>query len=161
MNPTLEERATLTIIENTLDPGQAERTTMPLKALGSTVREVLPEHVKPDGTWVVVENGGVLSPEDWHTRMVMPHTELICYPRMSGAVGRMIAGGVLIAAGVLISLIPGGMAFGIPIGLMGLGMIAGGVVDLLMGPPKAAAVPSLASGDQSSSATYGFGGLRT
>lgn len=159
MSLVREPGATLQVIDNTFEPGRAVRTWTPI-AFGETVLTVLPANVVPDGSWVVIEEGRSLAPETWATHRVKPDTELICYPRMNGAVGRMIVGGVLVAvAAVGGFFFPEFAPFWWGVGLMGVGLIAGGGVELLMGPPKPAMVPN-GNGDQAGSPTYGFGGIQ-
>lgn len=152
-----ERNAMLTVIDNVLDVG-AQRVRTPI-TIGRTVAEVLPEQVTPESDWVVIENGKVLEPSEWQ-RLITPGTELICYPCMRNDTVRIALGAVLLVAAVATGQVESIPAF-LPLflGATGAGLAVGGVTNLIMGPPNKAATPSLTSGDQGGSPTYGFGGI--
>lgn len=150
-NPT----PTLTVIPNIFDRDREQSALIP----GQTVFESLPEIVRPDGSWVVVENGRVLSPEEWQARLVTPATELTVYPVVDNSPGMRIGIGVALIALAILSYgasLPANVA--LMAGAMGAGLVLGGVQQLMMAPPQSAITPSLTS-DNGGSPTYGFGGI--
>lgn len=156
---TINERdAILTVIDNVLDVG-ARRIQTPI-TIGRTVAEILPERVTPESDWVVIENGKILEPHEWH-HLITPGMEIICYPRMRNDFARIGIGAAFITLAILqpefLAAYP---AMGMFLGATGAGLAIGGVTNLLMGPPKNPSVPSLTSGDQGGSPTYGFGGIQ-
>src|SRR5579884_1273082 len=156
----IDNKAILTVIDSVFEPERASRHTVEIQ-FGRTVAEVLPERVKPDGSWVVVEGGRVLSPEEWQARLITPGVEIVCYPVMNNDVARIAIGAVLVIAAVVaaqpeLALI--GFNTALFIGSVGAGLAVGGLQGLLMGPPKLAVTPSLTS-DGGGSPTYGFGGI--
>lgn len=155
----------LVVLDSVLDPSRAERQRSAL-SVGKTVAAVLPERVTPDGSWVVIENGRLLHPDEWASRLITPTTELTCYPRMNGAVGRIVAGAFLMIVGTALAIAsaPAGGMFGwgpwsAGLALMGAGMAVGGIGELLTPVSVMSPTPQLSSGDQSGSATYGFSGI--
>lgn len=153
---------TITVIPNVFEPRRLTQSLEP----GRTIAESLPEPVQPDGSWIVIENGRLLSHQEWQTRLVTRDTELICYPFVENSPGVRIGVGVGLIALALASggaFAPALGSFGpawLPMmaGTMGAGLVLGGVQALMMSPPGRAVTPSLTS-DAGGSPTYGFGGI--
>lgn len=165
--PTVLDEPTvkLIVLDHPFQDGTRERTEQIVPVTdGLTLRDVLPERVTAEPGWTVVEHGRVIPPDEWAARFVAPSTELVCYRRVHGAVGRIIAGALLIVAAAAITffsagtLAPAGWgAFTIGLGMMGVGMMAGGIADLIIGAPT---TPLLSQSSSESSPTYGFSGIK-
>jgi predicted phage tail protein len=152
--------AELALIARPLDgAASAERVAI---EPGRYVSEVLPAQVTAEA-WVVVASGRVLDPPEWPRHLILPGTELLCYPRYGNfgkLANKFLIGGIAFAAGLMLSFTPAA-----PLGMflmaMGAGMAAGGASQLLMGKPGDPASPSGSSvGDQAGSPTYGFAGIQ-
>src|SRR5687767_6470657 len=89
--PTAEVR----VVGNQFDFTQDTR--IPVTVLGQRLVDALPECVLPGGSWVVVENGQVLTVDEW-TRVLRAGSQVTCYPRLGDATTRLVAGVVLTLA---------------------------------------------------------------
>lgn len=181
------ESVTLTVLDNALEPRRYERETVQLPRWGQPIAELLPARVTPDGSWVVIENGRVLPPEEWATVCAKPGSEVLCYPTLrDGDTALQIGlGVVLVAAAVVLGpealIIPGvgfgfiGPAAAIIVGGLGAGLVVGGVASAIIGPPSPPVIPAFgsvgigsaggaASGSRAaeaeSSPTYGWRGVQ-
>lgn len=145
--------AAISVIENPFEPHARETTWAP--AWGQPLAEVLPERVTRDPNWVVVQDGRILTEPEWADVCLHPGSEIICYSKIDNATTRIIAGYLIILTGVIVAGL-GAPEFGFGIGVIGAGYLAGGIVDVIIGPP---AVPTFGS-QEAGSPTYGFGTIR-
>lgn len=144
------------VLESLLDKHNPHRVRV-RKVGGSRVRDLIPAHV--DDRWTVVHSGKVVPFDQWQSYQVRDG-ELMCFRRVRGAVGRIIAGAILTVIGI-IAVSPfgwfgAGYAWGPYVLAAGLSLLAGGVAGLLIGRPGAYAFPS----DGGGTSTYGFGGVQ-
>lgn len=83
-------------------------------------------------------------------------------PSGSGAVGKIIAGVVLLIIAAVISWVPGLQPVSAMLGTYGMGLMIGMGVSLVLGGISEALIgtPKLGSGDSTSTATYSFSGIQ-
>lgn len=162
-DPVLDMAApvTVTMLDNPFEPELRPDRHSEQIPWGLTIEETLPERVRRDPSWLVIENGKVLPREEW-SRLCGPGTELLCAPMPGDGVGRILAGVVLMAGAFALGpagfgLIGATGAWGI--GLAGAGLFVGGAADLIIGAPKLPAL-ALGRGDFEGSPTYGFEGIQ-
>lgn len=159
-------RVTLTVIDNPMaaDPRRVVRHTKTIQGATRPLIEILPEQcqaVTPKPDWIVIENGKVIPPDEWAMHLAIPGGEIICYPRVHGGIGKLLLGIAIITAAVLLQqyeLLTLTQALGV--GLFGAGLVVGGASEMLVGAPQMPNIPTLSMGDQSSSPTFGFGGIQ-
>lgn len=158
------QTATLTVVNSALEPHGRGRETCAVAAL-VPIAQVLPEPVRADPKWIVVQDGRVLAREEWEAVRTQPGADLLCYPRIQKSpILQIIVGALLVTAGVVIGVLAGwtgigAIAAGVLISL-GVGFIVGGATALIIGPPAVPHIPELRDGDQGSSPTFGFQGIR-
>lgn len=161
------EQITLTVLTNALEARRWERDSLCLEGALKPLAAILPERVRPDGSWVVIENGRVIPPEEWATRCAQPGGEVLCYPKMQdpGDAFQMVSGAIITTVG-LVTMNPwlmgaGAYMFysGIVSATTGAGILEN-LSNLIIGPPASPQLPSFGSGDQGSSPTYGFQGIK-
>jgi hypothetical protein len=120
------------------------------KPLGLTIADLLRYAHIPPGTPVrVYLNGDVVYPEYYHVIRPKPgaHVLVRVIPRGGGRggqgknIGQMIVGILLIVVGTLSTIDPWemglGATYGIPLITMGVGLLLGGLINMLIPPPHA------------------------
>src|SRR5574341_719068 len=140
--PSLDRAITVRVVDNPFEPKVWTRTEHTRAVCeGTVVADVLPERVRPEGSWVVIEHGRVIPPEEWHQHVVQPGGELVCLRAVRGNIGRVVAGAVMAVIWIATAV----------------SLLMGGVQGLIAGAPGTPQVPAMGRGDQDSSPTYGFG----
>ena len=128
---------------------------------GQWLSEVVPDCCTV-GQWVAVDGGRVLAREQWSTHLLVPGSDIVVYPRLTGGDTLKIVTGIIFPP---LGVYWGLRAAGLPTWASGL--LAGGpfgfaftaIENVMAGKPSPANVPSTSS-DLSASATYGFSGIQ-
>ena len=128
---------------------------------GQWLSEVVPDCCTV-GQWVAVDGGRVLTREQWSTHLLVPGSDIVVYPRLTGGDTLKIVTGIIFPP---LGVYWGLRAAGLPTWASGL--LAGGpfgfaftaIENIMAGKPSPANVPSTSS-DLSASATYGFSGIQ-
>ena len=116
------------------DPFRPDRDRQVLACeAGQWLSEVVPAYCL-EGEWVAVDGGRVIERDGWTTKLLVPGSEIVVYPRLQGVVGLVM------------------------VGIMVVGMAAQTAMALTRKQPTANA-PSTSS-DLNASATYGFSGIQ-
>ncbi|MGH8597287.1 MAG: hypothetical protein ACREXT_11580, partial [Gammaproteobacteria bacterium] len=157
-----ERGVVMRVVDNVFEADASAQSAV-ITAAGRTIEAMIPERVRVEPEWMVIENGRVIPRTEWERWVAGRGSEVICIRRVHGAVGRVIAGAVMMAIFVGLVIYTGGMATVTPFGWFWLatsiGLLAGGVSELIMGAPSAPAAAVTTTGDQESSPTYGFAGI--
>ena len=128
---------------------------------GQWLSEVVPDCCTV-GQWVAVDGGRVLAREQWSTHLLVPGSDIVVYPRLTGGDTLKIVTGIIFPP---LGVYWGLRAAGLPTWASGL--LAGGpfgfaftaIENIMAGKPSPANVPSTSS-DLAASATYGFAGIQ-
>ena len=144
------------------DPLHVERGRRVIPCMpGQWLSEVVPDCCTV-GNWVAVDGGRVLAREQWSTHLLVPGSDIVVYPRLTGGDTLKIVTGIIFPP---LGVYWGLRAAGLPTWASGL--LAGGpfgfaftaIENVMAGKPSPANVPSTSS-DLSASATYGFSGIQ-
>lgn len=144
----------LVVIEHPIE-GRVTRTKETLNGAGRYVSEVIPIKVIKDSAWTVIDNGYPVPREEWDTHMLFPGHQITCSYRVRGALGKVIAGGILLAAGMALMIVTPGNPFGAMVFMTGVALLFGGITEMMVG---ATAPPMMLPADEG--LTYGFGGVQ-
>lgn len=156
---TGESRCAVTLLP---DPLHLERSRQSIPcAPGQWLSEVVPDCCTV-GQWVAVDGGRVIPREQWAAHLLVPGSEIVVYPRLTGGDTLKIVTGIIFPP---LGVYWGLRAAGLPTWASGL--LAGGpfgfaftaIENVMAGKPSPANVPSTSS-DLSASATYGFSGIQ-
>ena len=151
-------RCSVTIIRDPLHL-QRERQAVPC-SVGQWLSEVVPSECLI-GEWIAVDAGKVLPREAWARHLLVPTSDILLYPRITGTVGKIVSGIVFPPLGVYWALrhagLPSwasGLLTGGPIGMQYFPTIE----NVMAGKPSPPNTPTTSS-DLNSSPTYGFSGI--
>ncbi|MGH7260622.1 MAG: phage tail protein [Nitrospiraceae bacterium] len=158
-----ERGVVVRVVDNVFEADASAQSAV-ICAAGRTIEAMIPERVRVQPEWMVIENGRVIPRTEWERWVVAQGSEVICIRRVHGATGRIIAGVMLIAIGILLAqpelAAEGGLITAAWIsGAIGAGLVVGGAAELIMGAPSLPSSQITTVGDQESSPTYGFGGI--
>lgn len=159
MSTRSESRCAVTLLPDPLHTERGRRV-IPC-APGQWLSEVVPDCCTV-GQWVAVDGGRVLTREQWATHLLVPGSDIVVYPRLTGGDTLKIVTGIIFPP---LGVYWGLRAAGLPTWASGL--LAGGpfgfaftaIENVMAGKPSPANVPSTSS-DLSASATYGFAGIQ-